>query len=167
MNTGARKPLRRHPALQPWSREHHDALMFCLKIRQAIIRHVEPERIEAYIQWTWENTLKSHVRSEESDLFPLLGVNHPMVRRAMKEHERLEELFYKTPHDSQSIQDLERSLEAHIRFEERELFELMQDELSPEVLNAIQHHRSGTASCFVKSPDNPQAWTDPFWLTTN
>ncbi|MFM9008956.1 MAG: hemerythrin domain-containing protein, partial [Bacteroidota bacterium] len=94
-----RKPLRRHPSLQAWSREHHDTLMFCLKIRQALLRHVEPARIGAYIVWTWENTIKTHFRSEETDLFPLLGTNHPMVRRVLRDHERLQELFLKTPHD--------------------------------------------------------------------
>ena len=167
MSMEARKPLRRHPSLQPWSREHHDMLMFCLKIRQAMARHVELTRIGAYLLWTWENSVFDHFRSEETDLFPLIGTNHPMVRRALKEHEKIEELFLKTPHDNETIQLLERSLEAHIRFEERELFELMQDDLSPEVLNVIHHHRSGSASCLVKSPDNPRVWTDPFWSTPN
>jgi hemerythrin-like domain-containing protein len=167
MTMEARKPVRRHTALQGWSREHHDTLMFCLKIRQGLARHVEPARISAYLIWTWENSIQTHFRSEEEELFPLIGTNHPMVRRALKEHEKIEMLFLKTPHDDETIQLLERSLEAHIRFEERELFELMQEDLSQEVLNAVQHRRPGSVSCPTKTPDTPNVWHDAFWMNPN
>lgn len=159
-------PLRRHPSLQPWSREHHDILMLCLKIRQAVARHVEPERITAYLAWTWENSVREHMQSEEKDVFPLIGTSHPLVRRALKEHETLRELFLKTTNTNDSLMELERLLVSHVRFEERELFELMQEDLSPEAISTIQYYRSSSATCPVKTSDNVQVWSDPFWLNT-
>lgn len=40
------QPIKRHPSLQPLSREHHYGLLLSWKIREGFKREVPPERIK-------------------------------------------------------------------------------------------------------------------------
>jgi hypothetical protein len=45
------KPLKRHAALQPLSREHHHGLLLGWKIRTGLSNGAPLERIKAYADW--------------------------------------------------------------------------------------------------------------------
>ncbi|MBL7923269.1 MAG: hemerythrin domain-containing protein [Bacteroidia bacterium] len=120
------RPLKRHPALQPLSREHHDALMLCWKIRKGLAKQVEPLRIGAYAAGFFREQLEPHFSFEEEFLFPLLGASHEMVQQALREHAQLRELFIDPAYSREKLERLEKELEGHIRFEERVLFQEIQ-----------------------------------------
>jgi quercetin dioxygenase-like cupin family protein len=79
-----------------------------------------------------------HFREEEERLFPLVAdaeEARPLIARALLEHQRLHALAGRVANgDTAPMRDLAELLEAHVRFEERELFPLIErllgDELS-------------------------------------
>ena len=51
------EPLKRSKALQSLSREHHYGLLLCWKIRSGLKKAVDIERIKAYTDWFFKNSL--------------------------------------------------------------------------------------------------------------
>lgn len=149
-------PIKRHPSLQPWSRDHHDGLLLCFKIREGVKRGVDPQRIQRYADWFWHNHLEPHFREEEGMIFPLLGDSHPEVITAMEQHARLEALFTAFVQDHETLMTMERELEQHIRFEERVLFNTIQESADPVHLVNIRSKNTHAPSC--------ESWDDPFWM---
>jgi len=148
-------PIKRHPALQPMSREHHHGLLLCWKIREGFRKNIEPERIKRYCDWFWENQLQDHFREEERHLFPILGQKHEFVKRAVSEHQNLEALFTDQKNPEQSLQRISEELDRHIRFEERILFNEIQEQATSKQLEEIdRHHSDGKFK---------EEWDDEFW----
>ncbi len=148
-------PIKRHEAIQPLSREHHQGLLLCWKIRKGFETGVEPQRIKNYTDWFWENQLQEHFRIEEKYVFPVLGAENNLVKQALKEHEHLASLFRQNTEISLALETIQNDLEGHIRFEERVLFNKIQEEASAEELQHIQEHHEKEISCGV--------WEDEFW----
>ena len=151
------KPLKRHEALKPLSRDHHQGLLLCWKIREGLIKGIAHERIKSYTDFFYSSQLKPHFKFEEEEVFPLLGEEHPMIIRALKEHHRLESLF-KAEANHENFTSIELELNRHIRFEERQLFMVLQESISEEQLQKIS-----TKEEEVITP-NPDDWNDKFWL---
>lgn len=149
-------PLVRHEALKPLSRDHHQGLLLCWKIREGIKKKISHQRIKNYNDFFFTSQLRPHFQFEEKEIFPLLGANHPMWERALKEHQRLEFLF-KEEASIEVFSAIETELNRHIRFEERELFEELQKTVSEETLQNINNKEEE-----VRTP-NPDDWDDPFW----
>lgn len=118
----APKPLKRHKALQPLSRDHHHGLLLSWKIRTGLNKQISPKRIKVYCDWFFENHLMPHFELEETHIFPLLGMEHELIQRGLVEHRLLKELFEDQENISKSLSLIEEDLEQHIRFEERVLF---------------------------------------------
>ena len=66
--------------------------------------------------------MSTHFNIEEEFVFPLLGNEHELVKKALTDHRRLKRLFEDTTDIEKSLSLLEEELEKHIRFEERVLF---------------------------------------------
>ena len=148
-------PIKRHKAIQPLSREHHQGLLLCWKIRKGFESGVELQRIKNYTDWFWENQLEKHFKIEEKYVFPVLGAQDVLVKQAMEEHEHLTALFRQNTEISLVLETIQNDLEGHIRFEERVLFNKIQEEASAEELQHIQQHHDKEISCGV--------WEDEFW----
>jgi len=149
------QPLKRAPALQPLSREHHHTLLLCWKIKLGLSRKIEVARLNAYVWFFWKEYLQPHFQVEESRVFPELGNQHPMVQRALNDHKQIESLFNRGLKQEADFSLLETMLEGHIRFEERVLFPEMQLQLLPEALGRIAEvHRNS---------DLHTEWPDEFW----
>jgi iron-sulfur cluster repair protein YtfE (RIC family) len=150
-----RKPLKRHEALQPISREHHHGLLLSWKIREGFKFEVAPERIKKYTDWFWKNHLKSHFGFEEEFVFPLLGNDSNLIKRALREHVRLKKLFSTSDKLEINLSLIEEELVAHIRFEERILFQEVQKIASEEQLEIIKNEHSKNMA---------EEWVDEFWI---
>jgi iron-sulfur cluster repair protein YtfE (RIC family) len=149
------KPIKRHKAIQPLSREHHQGLLLCWKIKKALKKGIEPQRIKNYTDWFWENQLKEHFRIEEQYVFPVLGGENDLVKQALEEHEHLASLFLEKNKIAFTLERIQNDLEGHIRFEERVLFNKIQEEASTEELQYIEKHHEKEISCGL--------WEDEFW----
>lgn len=132
------KPLKRHKALQPFSREHHHGLLLSWKIRSGFNKNIDIGRIKTYTDWFFENQLIPHFEMEETHIFPLLGEDHELIKRALAEHRRLKRLFTDTENIERNLHNIEEELEQHIRFEERTLFPEIQKNATEEELALIE-----------------------------
>ena len=132
-----KKPIKRDKNIQPLSRDHHHTLLLSWKIRKGFSRGMAPERMKKYADWFFENHVLPHFRIEEEYLFPVLGKDHDMIKRAIAEHRRLERLFRDDKDITRSLHLIEEELELHVRYEERELFNEIQKQASPEQLEVI------------------------------
>jgi iron-sulfur cluster repair protein YtfE (RIC family) len=150
-----KKPIKRHKALQPLSRQHHFGLLFSWKLRKGFSKNIEMERMQEYAKWFYEHEIKPHFKDEEKYLFPILEDDNELVERALKEHRRLKRLFNDTKNTEKSLNNLEEELDAHIRFEERILFNEIQKVATEAQLEKIEEIHNG----IEKSPD----YHDPFW----
>ncbi len=153
-----KQPLKRHPALQDLSRDHHHALLFCWELKQGLTKKVNPERIMTFARHFYKKHLEDHFAEEESLLFPLLGMEHPQVKRACEQHRHLQGLFFTEPDLLEAASGIAEALKAHVRFEERELFGEIEKEAGEEALiivNQKLHPRPAR-----RSMDD---WKDPFW----
>lgn len=149
------KPIKRHDALKPLSRDHHHALLLCWKIREGFRRGIHPDRIKRYADWFWKNHLAAHFAVEEHHIFTILGTNNELVKKALAEHRRLKRLFENGSEHIKNLGSIEEELEQHIRFEERTLFNEIQQIATPEQLIKIEEHHNEAEFC-----DNSE---DEFW----
>ena len=150
------KPLKRSKQLTPFSREHHDALLFVWKIRQGLKNITAPNVIIDYIRWFWENNLQNHFELEEKLLIPPLPANDEFAKQMSIEHQALRHSIGEM--DENSIAAFAEGLDAHIRFEERQLFPHIEKQLSTEQLNEILHQLD-------QSPECQTSWKNEFWKT--
>lgn len=149
------KPIKRVKELQFLSREHHHALLLSWKIRTGFSKGVETSRIKSYVDWFYNNHIKQHFKMEEEYIFPVLGHNHQLVKKAISEHKRLAKLFSNQVNIEKSLSLIEEELEQHIRFEERVLFKEIQAIATKQQLEMID--KVHTEQKFI---DNTQ---DAFW----
>ncbi|HEX6334384.1 MAG TPA: hemerythrin domain-containing protein [Flavisolibacter sp.] len=147
-------PIKRAKELVTFSKEHHDGLLLVWKIRQGIRKQVVPQRIASFVQWFWEHHLDQHFRREEELLPAVLNADHPMIRRMMDEHAQIRQALddLVTPTGLEKFAQL---LDDHIRFEERILFQEIENAASPQQLQHIGEALADESAC-------PQ-WTDEFW----
>src|SRR5690606_7641061 len=96
---------------------------------------------------------------EEEAVFPVLGNDHPLVRRALSEHAELTAMFLWQHHDKMSLAVMEKLLTAHIRFEEREVFQAVQAVASEEQLASIDKVHGAMAH-----PPEAVVEEDVFWM---
>ena len=130
-------PLKRHKALVQLSREHHHALLLCWKIRNGLKKNIDINRIFNYADWFYINHLKPHFNIEEKCLFVILGTSHILISEAISQHKELQMLFEKEERNISNLILIAQQLENHVRFEERQVFEEIQNKASEEQLLSI------------------------------
>jgi len=150
-----KKPIKRHAALQSLSRDHHHGLLLSWKIRKGFTKGISIERMVDYASWFFKNSLLAHFELEEKYIFPLLGDKDELVKKALAQHRRLVRLFELKEDNQKNLCLIEEELECHIRFEERILFNKIQEVASKEELAFIETVHSG-----LVFEDN---WDDKFW----
>lgn len=148
-------PIKRHPALQPLSRDHHRGLLFCWKIREGLKRTIAVDRIRAYAQWFWKDHLFPHFELEEKHIFPVLGMDNVLIQQAIKEHQLLKSLIFEDHFSEKTLQKIQTALNDHIRFEERILFNEIQRNASESQWQTIEKTHTDPSSCEI--------WPDRFW----
>lgn len=153
------QPIQRIAELAPLSRHHHDGLLFAWKINRGINLGISPQRMCEYCRWYWKNNLEEHFEEEEI-LFPqLLSPDHPMLVKMLDDHAeiraKIESLKECTTTDS--LHRLAQVISYHIRFEERQLFNYVQEVATPEQKEMIN---SIVKDVVCKS----SPWKDEFWI---
>ena len=141
--------MKRHPALVPLSHDHHQTLVRARELRRAAAEgdDAELERVCARFRRAFAGEVSRHFRDEEELLFPLLGEVEPppapLVEAALQ-HARIRSLVRRLP-DRAAASELGSLLEAHVRLEERELFELLQASVPEDALDALALPARGSA----------------------
>ena len=158
--------MKRHPSLIPLSHDHHDTLV----VAQGLIRgrptaprsdwptdrRAQADRLAAF----YETTLQPHFAAEEAEVFPLaerlLPDHTALVKALRKDHDdiRAEILALAACSDTDlavRLPALGARLEAHVRSEERVLFEAVQEAAAPAELDrlgsTLRQERQRTVAC--------------------
>jgi hypothetical protein len=126
--------MKRHPDLLQLSREHYGALKLARDARRAAGSN-EPGAVAALAQrvvQVFPVELDPHFRVEEQGILMLLAQagQRELVERTLADHAELRRLAkaLATP-DADTLLRFAELLGAHVRFEERELFEAAQSRL--------------------------------------
>ena len=135
----------RNKNLIPLSHQHQHALAFCVSVDRALANPaaMETARLQQEITQLYQTELASHFGAEEQFLFPAaerledlaslvdeLRIEHGLIRHGVKRAEARDLT-------ASDIQVFAASLSAHIRKEERQLFEAVQQQLSSEELDRV------------------------------
>ena len=151
----------RDKGLIPLSRQHQKALALCVRIDRAQpIPDGDLEAWQAEIEQQFEQEIKFHFAAEEQVLFPAardFPELVPLVEELIAEHATLRESFSQAGARRMSAESLTafaRQLSAHIRREERQLFERLQQLMPPEDLAALGTQleaalKDATQSCIL------------------
>jgi DNA-directed RNA polymerase specialized sigma24 family protein len=139
--------------IQQLKQEHSKNLALCANIRTGFARGVEVYRIKSYTDWYWNNFLTRHFSSEEKMIFPILGKENPLVRKAVSEHKRLRRLFESRQDIHKMLNRIEEELEEHVRFEERVLFKEIEKTGNAKDIETIDHLHG----------QEGLVWKDEFW----
>jgi iron-sulfur cluster repair protein YtfE (RIC family) len=134
------KPLKRNENIIPLSKDHHTTLLFCWKLTQGIRLKSDPEVMKKYVNYFWKDHMEPHFREEEEILFsPLVD---EMVQKAIAEHHQIKDMVdrvLKTKDEAvyNELAALSEIVDAHVRYEERQLFPHLEQALNEEQLSKI------------------------------
>lgn len=140
--------MKRHPSLISLSREHHGALILSrLLQKDAPAYKGLPTTIEGKAEYAlkfYKDDLIKHFEDEENVLELVKGTNQILdllVEIIFREHQELHELFKSIDNNTDlpiHLDKLGKTLELHVRKEERELFPLIQDTCGEDLMKAIE-----------------------------
>jgi len=140
--------MKRHEALTPLSREHHKALILARLLRKDAPAYkqlpTQPLHKADYAMRLFQTSLKQHFHHEEVMLEKVGGFNVEIGRlcnEVLREHRELTKMFSAIRIDEDIVDQLDilgRTLERHIRKEERIFFPLIQQYCPEELLEEIR-----------------------------
>lgn len=132
--------MKRSEALRSLSRDHHQALVVARNLRRAEDATTAARQFLEF----WKQSGELHFRVEEEILLPywaLLGtVDGEAAARLAREHLSIRRAAMALERRNPSLEqlhDLGEELDAHVRFEERELFRLLEADLDEAGLNDL------------------------------
>lgn len=142
--------MKRHQSLFPLSHDHQHGLALALKLKYpkkpfSSSGEEEISSLKSELANKYENVLRKHFRKEEQYLVPGFEDNNLMIRM-LYEHKKLVGLYDKIINDTEGwTQEQQRGkmnlfgelLDLHIRFEERELFPMIEKSLNEEQLEEL------------------------------
>lgn len=123
--------MKRSEALQPLSREHHTALTLAKACERAVQSRDEEKvgkTCQRVIQ-AFSDELEPHFQYEEQSLLPLLcsPENQPLEQRTWEDHRQLRALLDGLRQNNvEALDRFGKLLSDHVRFEERELFPMLE-----------------------------------------
>ena len=141
-------PLKRHPSLQPLSRDHYVGLVQADRLCKAAAADVDASlRRGALAEFldAWRREIAEHFEDEER-LFKDL-MSEPEAAQLHEQHQALRTLAEQAHAQRRQVDPgadwcriLGEALRDHIRWEERELFPAIQARATPEQLEALARH---------------------------
>ena len=140
--------MKRHVNLQPLSREHHEVLILAQLLRKDAPPYKglprDPEGRMRYALDFYNDHIVPHIYAEEKALFPAIsGYSDEidaLVAELQMEHSQIMSLFEQLKlgiDPPQTMDFLGKLLNMHVRREERELFEMVQQRVPAEVLEKL------------------------------
>lgn len=134
--------MMRHPILRPLSRDHHFTLIHAKRLSEAAADSASADEAAsavAALRSHWPEAL-DHFAAEEQHLAP--AASEPLRARLQEEHARLrqlaEALLSEATPSKETMRELGEALDAHVRFEEHELFPHVEAALGEDGLKAIE-----------------------------
>ncbi|MFY9951612.1 MAG: hemerythrin domain-containing protein [Candidatus Sulfotelmatobacter sp.] len=153
----------RDKSLIPLSHQHQRALALCVRIDRA--QPIPAKDLQAWqveIEQLFEQEIEIHFAAEESVIFPAaerFSELVTLVKELIAEHGSVRDLFRQAEArcmSAQTLSALGQQLSAHIRKEERQLFECIQRLMNPQELAALGMQlesalKDSTQSCVLQN----------------
>ena len=134
--------MKRSPALQPLSRDHHQALFAALRLRRATPADAKGA-VEHFLEF-WAEHGRLHFQIEEELLLPGFvrggGDPHdPLIAKVLTDHVEIRADAHRLSADSplDVLHELGERLAEHVRLEEDEVFPLIKRTLDAGVLATL------------------------------
>ncbi len=131
----------RNRNLIPLSHQHQHALALCVRIdRASPVSDADLAAWQAEIAQLFQGEIRVHFAAEENILFPAarrFPESNPLVEELLLDHFMLRESFAQAEARTMSASDVSafaQCMSGHIRKEERQLFERMQELMNQEEL---------------------------------
>lgn len=147
--------MKKTEILSPLNYEYNQALVFCRNIRRGISLSVEPKRMKSYADWFFHKNLKFHFEIEEDFIFSILKDKQEIIAKSRTYQRRLKKLFLNQIEIEKSLSLTEELLETYIRFEKKNLINLITEKIDAKRLNLIMKIY---ANCIIY-----EDWGDRFW----
>ena len=155
--------MKRNENLKTLSWEHHDGLVVSFRLQQGIKKNSRSDEMSHYILHTWNTILKHHFWQEEQIIKPNLNQSakgKELVNQMQNDHNKIDQLVKQIQSDNKSnkfIEEFASLLNQHIRFEERQLFPFIEQEINTKELQEVGN--------FLKQHHNPscEVWPNQFW----
>lgn len=132
--------MKRAEALRPLSRDHLKGLLAAKRLRNATDT---AEAAQDFLEF-WEAEGRQHFRVEEEVLLPGWALHSPVdrvaVARMLEEHLEIRRGALRAAAAEASLEELRelgQLLDNHVRFEERELFPMIERTLEPADLDRL------------------------------
>ena len=142
--------MKRAEALQPLSHQHHNSLMACLLVKKGIARQAKLSTLNDFLSKFFREDVEPHFEAEEKHLFPLLDQLKPSYGKILRsDHMLLRVLasrFINQSASSDYLASFATLLENHIRFEERLVFNFVQEHLDPTGQANLEKNLSGLSA---------------------
>lgn len=143
--------MKRHPSLIPLSRFHRSVLflaLVCKKNAPPVKGYPEDDEGKRDYALTFYSTrIRQHMDLEEQKLFPTVATVNDELKALTEElsaeHNSLVQLFTElqsTEDLSEALDRLGKLLESHVRKEERQFFQLIQESLDEQALEGLAKH---------------------------
>lgn len=137
-------PIKRHPALQPLSRDHYVELVQARYLMKSADKSAIERRaaVDAFLDNQQDTTL-THFQDEERLLIPLMDGSD--VRRLRRDHAQLRN-FIKQAYEKREevdpgrewVRGFGRMIHEHTRWEERELFPAIEKRATSDQLESLE-----------------------------
>ncbi|WP_080875466.1 hemerythrin domain-containing protein [Oceanobacillus timonensis] len=135
----------RHDALKPLSHHHHHALVQAMALKQAGTEETDQSLGESFRSLVdyWEKDAVSHFRDEEEILLPLYDAyaeepETELMKEMLFQHMQIRSLVYAIRENREDPYDkmhrLGELLEKNVRFEEREVFPVIEEAIPDKYL---------------------------------
>ena len=154
--------------LIPLSRQHQHALALCVRVDRAIpIADADLAAWQAEIAQIFQSEISIHFVAEETVVFPAArrrGELIPLLEELLADHTALRESFAQAEAGTMSAAELSafgQRMSSHIRKEERQLFERMQELMTPEELALLGQHLEEALKDAAQACQLPAAATRP------
>lgn len=131
-----------HKKLEFLRDDHQFVSLLCWRIRSGLRKSIDPLRIKAYSMCVFDDYLGFHIEMEEKYIFPVLGMEHKMVKKALADHRRINRVLQNKNDMLKSMNSIEELLELHIRFEDRMLFPEIGKLATSDHYQVIDHAKS-------------------------
>ncbi len=135
--------MKREEQLQPLSHQHHNGLMAALLLKKGVEKQADLTVMADFIVSVWNAELRNHFIKEEVYLHP-----HVLqIPSLMEKYEQMKTEHHQIRRTVDAIRNGDTTtdiitgfhtlLEKHIRFEERDLFPFIEEQIQPEQLNEL------------------------------
>jgi iron-sulfur cluster repair protein YtfE (RIC family) len=149
--------MKRHESLRHFSRDHHHGLVQARKLSLAKTdRKSLAVAVEHFILF-WERELERHFQEEEVVLLPMvakyLAADADKVDATLRQHAEIRNLVTaltaapQLDFNTNLLAQLGAALRDHIRFEENELFPLIEQRVPDEVLRQMGGQLTSSGMC--------------------